>query len=33
MHAGGAHIAMTKLFVPLCSAQDGESTDVNCLLF
>ena len=23
--------AMTKLFVPFCSAQDGESTDVNCL--
>ena len=24
---------MTKLFVSLCSAQDGESTDINCLLF
>ena len=23
--------AMTKLFVPFCSAQDGESTDINCL--
>ena len=25
--------AMTKLFVPFCSAQDGESTDMNCLMF
>ena len=25
--------AMTKLFVPFCSAQDGESTDINCLVF
>ena len=25
--------AMTKSFVPFCSAQDGESTDVNCLVF
>ena len=24
--------AMTKSFVPFCSAQDGESTDVNCLV-
>ena len=24
---------MTKLFVPFCSAQDGESTDMNCLVF
>ena len=23
----------TKLFVPFCSAQDGESTDMNCLQF
>ena len=22
-----------KSFVPFCSAQDGESTDVNCLAF
>ena len=25
--------AMTKSFVPFCSAQDGESTDMNCLVF
>ena len=25
--------ATTKLFVPLCSAQDGESDDMNCLAF
>ena len=25
--------AMTKSFVPFCSAQDGESTDMNCLEF
>ena len=25
--------AAKKLFVPFCSAQDGESTDVNCLVF
>ena len=25
--------AMTKLFVPFCSAQDDESTDINCLVF
>ena len=25
--------ATTKLFVPFCSAQDGESTDMNCLVF
>ena len=24
--------AMTKLFVPFCLAQDGESTDMNCLV-
>ena len=24
---------MTKSFVPFCSAQDGESTDMNCLVF
>ena len=24
---------MTKLFVPFCSAQDDESTDMNCLVF
>ena len=24
--------AMTKLFVPFCSAQDGEFTDMNCLV-
>ena len=23
---------MTKLFVLFCSAQDGESTDMNCLV-
>ena len=23
----------TKLFVPFCSAQDGESADMNCLVF
>ena len=25
--------AMKKLFVPFCSAQDGESTDINGLVF
>ena len=25
--------AMTKSFLPFCSAQDGESTDMNCLVF
>ena len=25
--------AMTKLFVPFCSAQNNESTDMNCLVF
>ena len=25
--------AMTKSFVPFCSAQDGESTDMNHLVF
>ena len=25
--------AMTKLFVPFCSARDGESADMNCLVF
>ena len=25
--------ATTKLFVPFCSAQDGKSTDMNCLVF
>ena len=25
--------ATTKSFVPFCSAQDGESTDMNCLVF
>ena len=25
--------AMTKSFVPFCSAQNGESTDINCLMF
>ena len=25
--------AITKSFVPFCSAQDGESTDMNCLVF
>ena len=25
--------ATTKLFVLFCSAQDGESTDMNCLVF
>ena len=25
--------AMTKSFVPFCSAQDGESTDMNCSVF
>ena len=24
---------MTKSFVPFCSAQDGESVDINCLVF
>ena len=24
---------MKKSFVPFCSAQDGESTDMNCLVF
>ena len=24
---------MTKSFVSLCSAQDGESADMNCLVF
>ena len=24
---------MTKSFVPFCLAQDGESTDINCLVF
>ena len=24
---------MTKSFVPFCSTQDGESTDMNCLVF
>ena len=24
---------MTELFVLFCSAQDGESTDMNCLVF
>ena len=26
-------LAMMKLFVPFCSAQDSESADVNCLVF
>ena len=26
-------IAMTKLFVLFCSAQDDESADINCLVF
>ena len=25
--------AMTKSFVPFCSAQDDESADINCLVF
>ena len=25
--------AMTKLFAPFCSAQDGESADMKCLVF
>ena len=25
--------AMTKLFVPFCSAQEGQSADMNCLVF
>ena len=25
--------AMRKSFVPFCSAQDGESIDINCLVF
>ena len=25
--------AMTKPFVPFCSAQDGKSADMNCLVF
>ena len=25
--------AMTKSFAPFCSAQDGESTDMNCSVF
>ena len=25
--------AMTKSFAPFCSAQDGESVDINCLVF
>ena len=25
--------ATTKSFVPFCSAQDGESSDMNCLVF
>ena len=25
--------AMTKSFIPFCSAQDGEATDMNCLVF
>ena len=24
---------MPKLFILFCSAQDGESTDINCLVF
>ena len=24
---------MTKLFILFCSAQNGESTDINCLVF
>ena len=24
---------MMILFVPFCSVQDGESTDINCLVF
>ena len=26
-------LVMTTLFVPFCSAQDGESTDMNCMVF
>ena len=25
--------AISKSFVPFCSAQDSESTDINCLVF
>ena len=25
--------AMTELLVPFCSAQEGESTDMNCYYF